>query len=76
VTQYPALQSLIEPLRVAFVASISPLFTAGVVIGVASIAAGMLFKGSMKQQLLARQMAAADAANRKDLDETPTIAPL
>jgi len=75
VTQYPALEPLIEPLRVAFVDSISPLFTAGVLIGVASIAAGMLFKGSMKQQLMARQMA-ADAAKTKSLEETPTVAPI
>ena len=73
--QYPALKQLIPELRVDFVSSVSPLFTAGVVIGAASVLAALMFRGSMKQQLLARRMAAADAS-KKSVGETPTAAPL
>jgi EmrB/QacA subfamily drug resistance transporter len=71
---YPALKPLIPQLRVAFVGSISPLFSAGLIIGVISILAGLMFQGSMKQQLLARR-AASDAA-KKTFEETPPAAPM
>ncbi len=73
-SSYPSLGSLIPELRVAFVASISPLFEAGVVMAAASVVAGLLFRGSMKQQLLARRLA-AEASGAK-VDETPTAAPM
>jgi hypothetical protein len=71
---YPALQPLIPQLRAAFVASISPLFSAGLIIGVVSILAGLMFQGSMKQQLLARR-AASDTA-KKTFEDTPPAAPM
>jgi EmrB/QacA subfamily drug resistance transporter len=72
--QYPALKSLIPPLRVAFVESVTPLFTAGLIIGVASVVAALMFQGSMKQQLLARKNASDQP--KKSSDETPTVAPM
>jgi EmrB/QacA subfamily drug resistance transporter len=71
---YPALAPLIPELRVAFVGSITPLFSAGVVIGVVGIAAGLMFQGSMKAQLLARKMA-ADGAQKK-IEDTPPASPM
>ncbi len=73
-TTYPALSPLVPQLRVAFVASITPLFSAGVIIGVAAVLAGLMFQGSMKQQLLARKMAAE--ASQKKVEETPTVTPM
>ena len=71
--QYPALAPVIPQLRDAFVASISPLFTVGVIIGVAAIAAALLFQGSMKDQLRARQTAATAASNAPP-EEAPPVA--
>jgi hypothetical protein len=70
--QYPALAPVIPMLRDAFVASISPLFTVGVIIGVAAIAAALLFRGSMKDQLRARQTVAA--ASNAPVEEAPPAA--
>jgi EmrB/QacA subfamily drug resistance transporter len=56
VAQNPAFGQLVPSLRVAFVDSITPLFAIGVGIAVASLIAGLVLKGSMKQQLLARRM--------------------
>jgi EmrB/QacA subfamily drug resistance transporter len=72
--QYPALKPLIPELRAAFVGSISPLFTAGVIIGAASVVAGLMFRGSMKQQLLSRQ--GTDDGSPRSLEEPPVAAPL
>jgi EmrB/QacA subfamily drug resistance transporter len=72
--QYPYFTSLIPQLRLAFVQSITPLFTIGLGIAVASVGAAFLFKGSMKQQMLARRMA-MDAANKK-AEELPAAAPI
>ena len=71
--QYPALTPLIPQLRDAFVDSITPLFTAGVIIGAVAVCAGLLLQGSMKQQLLARQ---ASAAVAKEPEEIPAAAPM
>ena len=55
-------------------ASITPLFSAWVIIGVVAVLAGLMFQGSMKQQLLARKMAAE--ASQKKVEETPTVTPM
>jgi MFS family permease len=72
--QYPAFASIIPQLRLAFVESITPLFTIGLVIAVASVAASFMFNGSMKQQMLARKMAME--ASKKEGEEMPTAAPI
>ncbi|MDA4132469.1 MAG: hypothetical protein OK454_05000 [Thaumarchaeota archaeon] len=72
--EYPAFTSLIPQLRLAFVQSITPLFTIGLGIAVASVGAAFLFKGSMKQQLLARRTA-MDAA-KKEAEDLPAAAPI
>ncbi|MGD0637894.1 MAG: MDR family MFS transporter [Nitrososphaerales archaeon] len=71
--QYPALAPLIPQLRDAFVLSITPLFTAGVIIGAVAVCAGLLLQGSMKQQLLSRQAA---SAAKKEPEEIPAAAPM
>lgn len=70
----PSLAPLVPELRVAFVASLSPLFEAGLVMAIASVLASLVLQGSMKQQLLARQM--ATDAQKSSVDETPVAAPM
>jgi EmrB/QacA subfamily drug resistance transporter len=66
VAQYPAFASLIPALRVAFVDSITPLFMAGLAISVVALAASFLLTGSMRQQLLAREMVVPDQNVKRD----------
>lgn len=73
--QYPAFASLVPELRVAFIQSITPLFSIGLVIAVISVAASFLFTGSMKQQMLARRMA-MDSAQKEGEDLPPAAAPM
>jgi EmrB/QacA subfamily drug resistance transporter len=70
--QSPALAPVIPMLRNAFVESITPLFTVGVIIGVAAIIAGLFFQGSMKDQLRARKAAAE--ASKTSVEEAPPAA--
>lgn len=75
VAQISALDpQLVPALRLAFVDSVTPLFTIGLGIAIVSIFAGLLFRGSMKQQLMARKMA-MEGAEKKG-EEMPPAAPM
>jgi hypothetical protein len=50
----PQVAQFIPPLREAFAQSITPLFTAGLVLGLASVFAGAFVSGSFKKQVAAR----------------------
>lgn len=67
----PAFAQLIPQLRLAFVESITPLFSIGLGIAAASVVAGLLFTGSMKQQMMARKLAMESAKKEKGDGEEP-----
>ena len=51
----PLIAQFVPALRTAFAQSLSPLFVAGLVFGIASIFAGVLVTGSFRQQVAARE---------------------
>jgi len=65
-TQYPAFATLVPTLRVAFVDSITPLFAAGLAIALVALGASFFLTGSMRQQLLSREMAVPDRTLKKE----------
>jgi EmrB/QacA subfamily drug resistance transporter len=69
--QFPGLALLVPALRVAFVQSVTPLFTVGLVVGVASVLAALPLKGSAKEQVAAMK---TEVPSKKELKETP-VAP-
>jgi EmrB/QacA subfamily drug resistance transporter len=73
--QYPSFTPIIGQLRLAFIDSVTPLFSIGLVISVVGVAAALLFTGSMKQQMLARKVA-MDSAAKKDGESMPAAAPM
>lgn len=68
VSQNPGAAALIPSLRIAFVQSVTPLFTVGLGIGIASVIAALALTGSIKQQVPAR--AVVEAAKPKEKDGT------
>jgi MFS family permease len=50
-SQYPAIAQIIPQLRAAFVNSVTPLFTAGLVIAIIGLVASFAMGGSLKEQM-------------------------
>ena len=73
ISQYPAFASLIPVLRVAFVDSITPLFMAGLAISVVALASSFMLTGSMRQQLLSREIVVSGKDAKKDEVPAPVI---
>ena len=72
----PAFAQLVPSLRLAFVDSITPLFSIGLGIAIVAVVAGLLFTGSMKQQIMARKLAAEAAKNKEGEEPVPSAAPI
>jgi EmrB/QacA subfamily drug resistance transporter len=66
-SQYPPLAALVPALRDAFVQSVTPLFTVGLVVGVITVIAALPLRGSVKDQMTAQK---SEPPSKQELKET------